>query len=130
VGKKPDYIGLLLLTTETLCFKPVLCFRLWKTESKLKMVSSVGCGQVCTRIKMAMTTSHSMAGKLQLIGQSCCLGLQHTSLILDIPFMDSWHWSKQGTADQYHNEHTTGSSIWLIMVTSFFEVFFFFPSLY
>ena len=50
------------------------------------------------------------------------LGLQCTSLTLDIHVMINWHLSKQGVCWPVSCDHITGLTLQLIEVTCFFEV--------
>jgi len=54
--------------------------------------------------------------------KSCSLGLQHTSLILDMHVMFNWHLSKQVGSCPVSCDHIVGSGLELIEVTCFFEV--------
>ena len=54
--------------------------------------------------------------------ETCSLGLQCTSFILDIHVMSNWHLSKQGICWPVSCDHIAGSSLPLIEVTCFLEV--------
>ena len=69
------------------------------------MASGIARGRVCTTTTTTTTTtteSHKMAAILQVITETCSLGLPFTSLILDIHVTINDTCQNKVSADQYH----------------------------
>jgi len=113
----------MVITTDQLLWRQKTYFRGIYPHRKEKemnfltviMTSGTARWRVRTTATATTTESRNMAAILQIIGwQTCSLGLQCTSLILDIRVMINWHLSKQGVRWPVSRGYIAGSSLQLI----------------